>query len=72
MGERVCESVRYARRKPCTEDGPKWDVVTYTRPRGEWREYERHAACFIHGITEVENFATIEGSTRCELKEAGK
>lgn len=52
------------RARSARRTGPKWDVVTYTH--GDI-EYERHAACFIHGITEVENFASIVGSARCEL-----
>jgi len=72
--ERTCQSVRYAPRKPCTFDGPKWDVVTYTRARetDPWKVGDRHAACFDHGLAEVDGFGSIVGAARCELKPAGE
>lgn len=65
---RTCESTRYAR-GACTDDGPRWEVVTWTRARDTdpWKVGLRHPACFRHGIAEVEGFASIAGSARCEL-----
>lgn len=63
---RICEATAYDRNRPC--DGPvKFDVVYRTGdPR---KEFERHPACFRHGLAEVDRHHTAAGMAECELVE---
>jgi len=51
--ERTCGSVRYGPQVPCSTDGPIWDVIYVSL--STHKVMTRHAACFTHGIREVES-----------------
>lgn len=65
---RTCQATRYSS-KPCTFDGPRWDVV-YTLTNGT--EHDRHPACFDHALAEVDRHHASNGMARCEMVEASR
>lgn len=61
----TCESTAYARGEECSGPAAFWVVYRTGQPP---TEYERHPACFRHGLAEVERHHQSAGMAECELE----